>query len=235
MPDRVYSHRFIWLVYPGADAWRADREDRVATVVQHASLTLRKRFMDLGVSLALILLLSPLMLLIAILVKLTSPGPVLFRRSVQGLNGRPFAVLKFRSMVANAHEMMATDPMLRAEYETNLKIESDPRITRIGRVLRRTSLDELPQLLNVVAGEMSLVGPRMLGDIELARYGPLQVKVLSVKPGITGLWQISGRHRTSFDDRVQLDMHYIDHWSLAVDLRILVKTPLAVLSMAGAS
>lgn len=191
--------------------------------------------MDLGVSLALLLLLSPLLLLIAVLVNLTSPGPVLFRRSVQGLDGRPFDVLKFRSMVVNAHEMMAADPVLRAEYATNLKIKDDPRITRIGRVLRRTSLDELPQLLNVGAGDMSLVGPRMLGDIELAAYGPLQAKVLSVKPGITGLWQISGRHRTSFDDRVRLDMHYIDHWSLGVDWQILVKTPLAVLSMAGAS
>jgi len=191
--------------------------------------------MDLGVSLALLLLLSPLLLLIAVLVNLTSPGPVLFRRSVQGLDGRPFDVLKFRSMVVNAHEMMAADPVLRAEYATNLKIKDDPRITRIGRVLRRTSLDELPQLLNVGAGDMSLVGPRMLGDIELAAYGPLQAKVLSVKPGITGLWQISGRHRTSFDDRVRLDMHYIDHWSLVVDWQILVKTPLAVLSMAGAS
>jgi len=207
----------------------------VATVVLHASLTFRKRFMDLGVSLALLLLLSPLLLLIAVLVNLTSPGPVLFRRSVQGLDGRPFDVLKFRSMVVNAHEMMAADPVLRAEYATNLKIKDDPRITRIGRVLRRTSLDELPQLLNVGAGDMSLVGPRMLGDIELAAYGPLQAKVLSVKPGITGLWQISGRHRTSFDDRVRLDMHYIDHWSLGVDWQILVKTPLAVLSMAGAS
>ena len=191
--------------------------------------------MDLGVSLALLLLLSPLLLLIAVLVNLTSPGPVLFRRSVQGLDGKPFDVLKFRSMVVNAHEMMAADPVLRAEYATNLKIKDDPRITRIGRVLRRTSLDELPQLLNVGAGDMSLVGPRMLGDIELAAYGPLQAKVLSVKPGITGLWQISGRHRTSFDDRVRLDMHYIDHWSLVVDWQILVKTPLAVLSMAGAS
>ena len=191
--------------------------------------------MDLGVSLALLLLLSPLLLLIAVLVNLTSPGPVLFRRSVQGLDGRPFDVLKFRSMVVNAHEMIAANPVLRAEYATNLKIKNDPRTTRIGRVLRRTSLDELPQLLNVAAGDMSLVGPRMLGDIELAAYGPLQAKVLSVKPGITGLWQISGRHRTSFDDRVRLDMHYIDHWSLVVDWQILVKTPLAVLSMAGAS
>jgi len=205
------------------------------TVVRHPSLTFRKRLMDLGVSLTLLLPLSPVMLLIAVLVKLTSPGPVLFRRSVQGLDGRPFDVLKFRSMVVNAHQLMAADPVLRAEYATNLKIRNDPRITRIGRVLRRTSLDELPQLLNVAAGDMSLVGPRMLGDIELARYGAQQAKVLSVKPGVTGLWQISGRHRTSFDDRVRLDMHYIDHWSLALDWQILVKTPLAVLSTAGAS
>jgi lipopolysaccharide/colanic/teichoic acid biosynthesis glycosyltransferase len=130
---------------------------------------------------------------------------------------------------------MQDDPKLRAEYATNLKIKNDPRITAVGRFLRRTSLDELPQLLNVLAGDMSLVGPRMLGDIELAKYGEHQAKVLSVKPGITGLWQISGRHRTSFEKRVRLDLEYIDHWSFWLDVKILLKTPSAVIGMAGAS
>jgi lipopolysaccharide/colanic/teichoic acid biosynthesis glycosyltransferase len=191
--------------------------------------------LDVAVSLALVVLLSPVMLLIALLVKLTSTGPVFYRRTIPGLHGQPYGVLKFRSMVQNAHELMQDDPKLRAEYATNLKIKNDPRITAVGRFLRRTSLDELPQLLNVLAGEMSLVGPRMLGDIELAKYGEHQAKVLTVKPGITGLWQISGRHRTSFENRVRLDLEYIDHWSLWLDVKILLKTPSAVISMAGAS
>jgi len=179
--------------------------------------------------------LSPLMLLIAVLVKVSSSGPVFYRRTIPGLHGRPYGMLKFRSMVQNAHELMQNDQKLRAEYAANLKIANDPRITPIGRFLRKTSLDELPQFFNVIAGDMSLVGPRMLGDIELAKYGEYREKVLSVKPGITGLWQISGRHRTSFENRIALDMQYIDQWSLGLDLLILLKTPLAVISMAGAS
>jgi lipopolysaccharide/colanic/teichoic acid biosynthesis glycosyltransferase len=201
----------------------------------HASLGPAKRLIDLCIATLLIVTVSLVMLVITALVKLTSPGPILYRRVIPGLDGRPFEVLKFRSMVQDAHRLMTTDPALREEYAKNLKIKNDPRITPIGRFLRRTSLDELPQLLNVLAGDMSLVGPRMLGDIELAKYGAHQAKVLSVKPGITGLWQISGRHRTSFEDRVRLDMEYIDHWSLWLDVKILLKTPAAVIGMAGAS
>ena len=154
--------------------------------------------MDVTISTLMLAVLWPLMLLIALLVRLTSPGPVLYRRRIRGLNGRPFDVLKFRSMIDNAHDMMVADPVLREEYARNLKIKNDPRVTLFGRFLRKSSLDELPQFLNVLAGDMSLVGPRMLGDIELAKYGVHQAKVLSVKLGITGLWQTSGRHRTSF-------------------------------------
>ncbi len=206
-----------------------------SSVTSHPSLPLSKRLLDLVLSLTLALLLSPVMLVVALLVKLTSPGPVFYKRTIHGLHGRPYRMLKFRSMVVNAHQLMQDDPKLRAEYATNLKIANDPRITPIGRFLRKSSLDELPQFLNVIAGDMSLVGPRMLGDIELAKYGEYQDKVLSVKPGITGLWQISGRHRTSFENRIALDMQYIDQWSIGLDLKILLKTPLAVISMAGAS
>lgn len=190
--------------------------------------------MDVVVALSLVAVLSPVMLVVALLVKLTSRGPVFYRRTIPGLNGRPYSMLKFRSMVENAHQLMQTDPQLRAEYANNLKIANDPRITPIGRILRKTSLDELPQFFNVLAGDMSLVGPRMLGDIELAKYGEFREKVLSVKPGITGLWQISGRHRTSFEHRIALDMEYIDCWSIWLDCKILAKTPLAVIGMAGA-
>lgn len=205
------------------------------TAATHPSLSPSKRALDLVVSVALIIVLSPLMAVIAVLVRLSSPGPVFYRRTIPGLRGNPYGMLKFRSMVQNAHDMMRDDPKLRAEYAANLKLANDPRITPIGRFLRRTSLDELPQFFNVIAGDMSLVGPRMLGDIELAKYGECRDKVLSVKPGITGLWQISGRHRTSFETRIALDMQYIDQWSIGLDLLILLKTPLAVISMAGAS
>ena len=204
-------------------------------MTRHASLGAAKRLMDVSIAAVLVVALSPVMLIVAALVKLTSPGPIFYRRAIPGLNGRTFEVLKFRSMVQDAHHLMTTDPALREEYARNLKIRNDPRITPVGGFLRKTSLDELPQLLNVLASDMSLVGPRMLGDIELAKYGVHQVKVLSVKPGITGLWQISGRHRTSFEQRIRLDMEYIDRWSLGLDFKVLLKTPLAVISMAGAS
>lgn len=201
----------------------------------HPSLGVSKRALDVVLSASILFVLSPVMALIALAIKVGSPGPVFYRRQVQGLGGRAFDVLKFRSMVVNAHELMVSDPALRAEYASNLKIKNDPRITPIGRWLRKTSLDELPQFINVLRGDMSLVGPRMLGDIELAKYGTFRAKVLSVRPGITGLWQVSGRHRTSFEDRIRLDMEYIDHWSLGLDARILLRTPIAVVSMAGAS
>lgn len=208
--------------------------DSSAVQLPHRSSSFTKRLLDVTLSVSALIGLLPVMLTVAILVKLSSPGPILYRRTVQGYRGRPFAVLKFRSMIQNAHELMKTDPQLFAEYQRTLKIANDPRITPIGRILRKTSLDELPQLINVIRGDMSLVGPRMLGDIELEKYGEWRSKVLGVKPGITGLWQISGRHRTSFEERVRLDMYYIDHWSLVLDLVILLKTPFAVIGMAGA-
>jgi lipopolysaccharide/colanic/teichoic acid biosynthesis glycosyltransferase len=201
----------------------------------HPSLGYGKRFIDVVLSAIALIALSPLMALIAVLIKSTSPGPIFYRRTLLGYLGHPFVMLKFRSMVNNAHESMKSDSKLYDEYRQKLKISNDPRITPLGEFLRRLSLDELPQLINVFRGEMSLVGPRMLGDIELAQYGQLHEKVLSVKPGLTGLWQISGRHRTSMEERISLDMYYIDNWSLGLDLYILIKTPLVVLSMAGAS
>jgi lipopolysaccharide/colanic/teichoic acid biosynthesis glycosyltransferase len=137
-------------------------------------------------------------------------------------------------MVDNAHEMLLRDANLLQNYTETLKIEDDVRITRLGRFLRRSSLDELPQLVNVLAGDMSLVGPRVLGDIELKRYGHLRHKILSVQPGLTGLWQVSGRQDTSFEERMALDEQYIDAWSLRQDLVILARTVSAVIGMKGA-
>jgi lipopolysaccharide/colanic/teichoic acid biosynthesis glycosyltransferase len=138
-------------------------------------------------------------------------------------------------MVSNAHEQMLSDPHLLNEYRENLKLANDPRITRTGRFLRRSSLDELPQLINVLRGEMSLVGPRMLGDVELERYGQDSDTVLSCRPGITGLWQVSGRHKTSFEQRRELDVEYVRTWSFWLDIMILAKTLPVVIRGAGAS
>jgi len=181
-----------------------------------------------------LVLLAPLIALVALLIKLTSRGPVFHRRRVVGQYGSTFNAFKFRTMVANADDVLVGDPTLRAAFEVKHKLPDDPRVTRVGRILRKYSFDELPQLLNVVRGEMSLVGPRMIAPEELAKYGDRAGKLMSVKPGITGLWQVSGRQTTSYAERVTLDMHYIDHWSLATDLAILCRTLAVVLSAKGA-
>ena len=193
-----------------------------------------KRMFDIVGSLVLLLLFSPLLLVIAIAIKLDTPGPVIYKRRVIGQGGKPLMAFKLRSMVANADELVAQNPRLLQQYQQNLKIVDDPRITRVGRILRKTTLDELPQLVNVLKGEMSLVGPRMLGDIELARFGEYGDKVFSVKPGMAGLWVASGRHALSFERRVELEMEYVEHWSLWLDIKILLKSALAVIKMVGA-
>lgn len=193
-----------------------------------------KRTMDLAGSITLLVITWPLFLAIALAIKLDSPGPVFFRRRVAGQHGKQFDVFKFRSMVANAHELLLRDPELLKRYQETLKIDKDPRITRVGRILRKTSLDELPQLVSVLRGEMSLVGPRMLGDIELARYGEAAERILTVKPGMASLWAVEGRHTVSFDSRVKLDLDYIENWSVWGDIKILLKCGITVLSMVGA-
>jgi undecaprenyl-phosphate galactose phosphotransferase len=193
-----------------------------------------KRLLDIAGSLIGLLLLSPLWLAICIWIKSDSPGPVLYKRRIIGHNGRIFTAYKFRSMVRDAHELLLSDPQLLNEYAQNLKVAQDPRITKSGRWMRRTSLDELPQLFNVILGDMSLVGPRMLGDVELERYGSDKEAVLSCKPGITGLWQVSGRQTTTFERRRQLDLTYIRNWSLRLDVEILIRTIPVVVSGHGA-
>jgi len=221
--------------------WTADESSRLVPqttsikVDSRDPLSLRlKRTMDLIGSITLLLLIWPLFLVIALAIKLDSPGPVYFRRRVAGQHGKLFDVLKFRSMAANAHELLLSDPELLKRYRETLKIENDPRITRVGRFLRKTSLDELPQLINVLKGQMSLVGPRMLGDIELARYAKAAEKVLAVKPGLASLWVVAGRQTTSFDRRVELDLDYVENWSMWLDIKILLKCGITVLSMVGA-
>jgi exopolysaccharide biosynthesis polyprenyl glycosylphosphotransferase len=206
---------------------------------------LTKRSMDVVGSISMLLVLSPLLLLVAIAVKLTSKGPILFRQQRVGLHGELFTFLKFRSMYVN------NDPKIHQEFvarfiagESNgtgaasaapvFKLTNDPRVTKLGRLLRATSIDELPQLFNVLAGQMALVGPRPPLPYEYNRYNAWHRRRNDVKPGITGLWQVTGRSRTTFDEMVRLDLKYAREWSVWTDLKILLQTPRAVLSGDGA-
>lgn len=193
-----------------------------------------KRIVDLLGALALIVVLSPLLALIALAVKITSKGPVLYRQVRFGLNRGTFIMLKFRSMVAESEDR-GWEPMLKNESNGVLfKMRADPRVTLVGRFLRRSSLDELPQLFNVLKGDMSLVGPRPPIARELAYYTVSMLERFEMKPGMTGLWQVSGRSDLSFLRGMALDVAYVRKWSLLMDLAIIVKTIPAVLSRKGA-
>jgi exopolysaccharide biosynthesis polyprenyl glycosylphosphotransferase len=197
-----------------------------------------KRLMDILLAVLGVVVLSPLLLVLAVLVKLTSRGPVLFGHRRLGEGGRAIWVYKFRSMAVDAEarlqDLLAADASLRAEYEATYKLRDDPRVSPLGRWLRRTSLDELPQLFNVLHGDLSLVGPRPIVADEIVKYGPAGAAILRVRPGVTGLWQVSGRSDLDYAERVRLDMDYITHWGLWLDLRILAATIPAVLRRKGA-
>ncbi len=215
----------------------------------HGSLTLRvtprspaaylriRRAMDIVLCSLLLVLVAPLMMAIAILIKLDSPGPVVFRQQRWAGGNRTFDLLKFRSMHINAEEhlqrLLDSDPQMRAEYETYHKLSFDPRITPFGRFLRKTSLDELPQLWNVLMGDMSLIGPRAYMPKELPEVGEAAAVIGTVRPGVTGYWQVSGRHRTSFQERVAMDVFYVRNRGLLFDVFILFKTAFVVLRGEG--
>jgi exopolysaccharide biosynthesis polyprenyl glycosylphosphotransferase len=192
-----------------------------------------KRSLDLVGSALLLVLLSPLFLVIAVAIRMASPGPVLFTQRRVGLNGRPFDVIKFRTMVAGAEDQLAQLLDRNEILGHAFKLTDDPRITPIGAWLRRTSLDELPQLWNVLRGQMSLVGPRPPLPSEVAGYDVWHRRRLSMKPGMTGLWQVGSRHEQSFDQWVEADLTYIDGWSFVLDLKILFRTIPAVLGRSG--
>jgi exopolysaccharide biosynthesis polyprenyl glycosylphosphotransferase len=194
-----------------------------------------KRAFDLMSSFVALALLSPLLITVAFLVKTTSRGPILFRQTRVGLHGRPFHMLKFRSMVANAEELKAKLAAQNEQGGPVFKIRSDPRITGVGRFIRKYSIDELPQLINVLRGEMSVVGPRPPIPSEVDKYEAWQRRRLSVRPGLTCVWQVSGRNEISFEEWMYLDMQYIDHWSLAQDFQLILKTVPVVLTGRGAS
>lgn len=197
-----------------------------------------KRAMDILCSFAGILLLTPFFLLIGTIIVLESPGPIFYFQERIGRNGKRFKIWKFRTMVKNANEIFAQQlqevPSLREEWQNKQKLKSDPRITHFGMLLRRSSMDELPQLVNVLKGDMSLVGPRPIVDSEIKRYADKFELYKRVYPGITGLWQVSGRSALDYEDRVQLDVYYIRNWSIWFDLYVLSRTPSAVLKCRGA-
>lgn len=205
-----------------------------------------KRLMDITFSLVLLVLFSPIIVVTAIAIKLTSPGPILADTPERvGKEGKLFFPYKFRSMILNAHQLLRTDPRFKRLYEeykkSSYKLHNDPRVTNIGRFLRKHSIDEIPQLLNVLKGEMSIVGPRPYYPDEIEeqqkRYPQtkgLVKEVLSVKPGITGFWQVSGRSEVNFDKRIEMDAYYARKRSILLDLAILVKTPWVMLTGKGA-
>jgi len=197
-----------------------------------------KRLLDFTLSLIALIILSPLFVVISLLIKLTSPGPVFFVQDRIGLNGKLFKAYKFRTMVINAEEILLKwldeNPEIREEYLVHHKLKNDPRVTKIGKFLRKTSLDELPQLFNVLKGDMSLVGPRPYLVRELNDTKHYARFLWRVPPGITGLWQISGRNEVDFEGRLEMDMQYISNWNLWLDINILFKTIPAVLKRDGA-
>jgi lipopolysaccharide/colanic/teichoic acid biosynthesis glycosyltransferase len=187
-----------------------------------------KRLFDVMFSLSVLILFLPVYLLLAMLIAISSPGPIFYVQERVGKNYKPFGCLKFRTMVENADEVlldiMATSPHLREEFEDNFKLKQDPRITWIGRFLRLTSLDEFPQFWNVLKGDMSVVGPRPLVPEELPKYGRYMDKIVTIRPGITGLWQVSGRNDIPYERRVQIDVYYVNFRSFWLDLWLIVKT-----------
>ena len=193
-----------------------------------------KRAVDFVGSLALLVALSPFILLVIIAIKISSPGPILFEQVRIGRRGRPFRCLKFRTMVPGAEELLKNNAALRAAFERNYKIKDDPRVSRLGALLRSSSFDEIPQLWNVVRGDMSLIGPRPVVPPELAKYGAHAKKLLSVMPGVSGLWQTCGRSDTTYEQRVRFDMLYVDHRSLWLDIKLILLTVVAVCRKVGA-
>jgi exopolysaccharide production protein ExoY len=192
-----------------------------------------KRTIDILLALFGIILLAPLLIICFVAVLATSPGPALFSHRRVGFNGKPFGCLKFRTMVTDApqrlQQLLQSDPAAAAEWAATCKLRHDPRITAIGTLLRKSSLDELPQLFNVLRGDMSIIGPRPVTQDELVRYAGAASAYMACRPGITGLWQVSGRSTTTYSKRVACDAYYAQNWSLALDAKILIITVPALL------
>lgn len=209
-----------------------------ALVVPSSRVTSKKAFLNikrlfdvLFSSIALILLL-PLFIIIGILIKIDSKGNIFYKHKRVGKNGEFIYLYKFRTMVNNADKMLSKEQL--KEFEKNYKLNNDPRITKIGKFLRKTSLDELPQLLNIIKGEMSLIGPRPVVEKELEKYGMFKNKFLSVTPGLTGYWACNGRSNTDYDERIKMELYYIYHYCFKLDVKIFFKTIISIFKKDGA-
>lgn len=228
MGYQSYSHDLVKAGYVAVQEKRS--ENRIMGAL--------KRVTDILIAAVALVFLLPILLPLAIAIRLSDGGPALFSHRRVGRDGREFYCFKFRSMVVDANErledLLERDPKARREWAETQKLENDPRITSFGDFLRKSSLDELPQLINILRGEMSIVGPRPIVSGEIEKYGDHFDKYCRVRPGLTGLWQISGRSDTTYDERVALDVEYVSDWSYANDLKIMVKTVPAVLLSDGA-
>lgn len=194
-----------------------------------------KRFFDIFLSLLAIIILSPVMIILSIIIKCTSEGPVIFSHKRVGRYGKPIKIYKFRSMVSNAEELIKTfSPEQKAEYKKNFKLENDPRITKIGKIMRKTSLDELPQLFNILKGDISIVGPRPIMEVETEIYGNYRDMLLSIKPGLTGFWAANGRSDTTYKRRRAMEIYYVKNRSLLFDIKIIFQTAVSVFKGDGA-
>ncbi len=217
-----------WLIEDEAGPWLRHARTNPVVGTRRATDALLARAFDIVAAGFLLTITLPLQVLVAIAVASTSNGPVLFRQTRVGFHGQPFTCIKFRTMrpdsITELERLLNDDPVFFAEWQIHRKLTADPRVTPLGSLLRRTSLDELPQLWNVLRGDMSLVGPRPVVVDEAERYGPDLARVLSVKPGLTGLWQVSGRNSLAYDQRIALDLDYVDNQSLIRDMRVCLRT-----------
>lgn len=196
-----------------------------------------KRLSDIILTWIALIVLSPIFLIIAILIKIDSKGSVFYKHKRIGKNGEYIYLYKFRSMYSDSKERLEKlleDSKIKKEWEENFKLDNDPRITRVGKFLRKTSLDELPQLINILTGDMSIVGPRPIIDGEIEKYGKNKAKFLSVTPGLTGWWACNGRSCTSYEERMNLELYYVDNRSLKLDFKVIIKTFISVLKRDGA-
>jgi len=194
-----------------------------------------KRIMDIVLATIGLIVLSPLFLIIAVIIKIDSKGPVFFKHKRLGKNGKIIYIYKFRTMKQNAEEMIKNfNEEQMKEFKESYKLQNDPRITRMGETLRKTSLDELPQIVNIIKGDLSIIGPRPVIEEEIEKYGENKNKLLSVTPGLTGYWGANGRSSTTYEERMEMELYYVDNYSLKMDISIFFKTIISVLKKEGA-
>ena len=205
---------------------------RSAKKIKYESI---KRILDVIISSIGLVLLLPFFLILAIIIKIDSKGPIIYAHKRIGKNGKEIKIYKFRTMYENANEMIKdfTEEQMK-EWKTNFKLKNDPRVTKVGNILRKTSLDELPQIINIIKGELSIIGPRPVVEEELEKYGANKNKFLSVTPGLTGFWQANGRSDTTYEQRMQMELYYVDNYNFKLDCQIFFKTFSAVLKKEGA-